>query len=79
MTGSRLYVAAPGIRNYLEFGGAGILVFDIDDGHSFVKRIATPDAPAGKPPENVKGVCASAANRTALLQHAGDGSTASTW
>ncbi len=37
-----LYVAAPGIRNYLEFGGAGILVFDIDNGHKFVKRIATP-------------------------------------
>ena len=32
-----LYVAAPGIRNYLEFGGAGILVFDIDDGHKFVR------------------------------------------
>ena len=29
-----LYVAAPGIRNYLEFGGAGILVFDIDNGHT---------------------------------------------
>ena len=28
-----LYVVAPGIRDYLEFGGAGILVFDIDNGH----------------------------------------------
>ena len=37
-----LYVAAPGIRNYLEFGGAGILVFDMDNGHKFVKRIETP-------------------------------------
>ena len=37
-----LYVVAPGIRNYLEFGGAGILVFDIDNDHKFVKRIATP-------------------------------------
>ena len=36
-----LYVVAPGIRNYLEFGGAGILVFDIDRGHAFVRRIAT--------------------------------------
>ena len=36
-----LYVVCPGIRDYLEFGGAGILVFDIDDGHKFVKRIAT--------------------------------------
>ncbi|MFO0905235.1 MAG: hypothetical protein U0939_19665 [Pirellulales bacterium] len=26
----RLYVAAPGLRNYVEWGGAGILVFAID-------------------------------------------------
>ena len=36
-----LYVAAPGIRDYLEYGGHGLLVFDIDDGHRFVKRIPT--------------------------------------
>ena len=36
-----LYVATPGIRNYLEYGGHGLLVFDIDDGHRFVKRIPT--------------------------------------
>jgi len=36
-----LYVAAPGIRDYLEYGGHGILVFDIDDGHKFVKRIVS--------------------------------------
>ena len=40
-----LYVVCPGIRDYLEFGGAGILVFDIDNGHKFVKRIATTPAP----------------------------------
>ena len=34
-----LYVAEPGIRNYLEYGGHGVLVFDIDHGHRFVKRI----------------------------------------
>jgi len=34
-----LYVAAFGIRDYLEYGGHGILVFDIDHGHQFVKRI----------------------------------------
>src|SRR2546426_11840692 len=28
-----LYVAAPGIRNYVEWGGKGILVYDIDRGH----------------------------------------------
>ena len=35
-----LYVAAPGIRNYLEYGGHGLVVFDMDAGHKFVKRIA---------------------------------------
>jgi hypothetical protein len=57
-----LYVAAPGIRNYLEFGGAGILVFDMEDGHKFVKRIATPASQRDKP-ENIKGVCACASTR----------------
>ncbi len=55
-----LYVAAPGIRNYLQFGGAGILVFDMDHGHAFVKRIATP-ASRQSNPENMKGICANAA------------------
>jgi DNA-binding beta-propeller fold protein YncE len=57
-----LYVAAPGVRNYLEFGGAGVLVFDMDRGHAFVKRIETPASRLDKP-ENVKGVCACAATR----------------
>jgi DNA-binding beta-propeller fold protein YncE len=56
-----LYVAEPGIRNYLEYGGIGVLVFDIDDGYKFVKRIPTWETPAGKEPENVKGIAASAA------------------
>jgi hypothetical protein len=34
-----LYVAEPGIRNYLQYGGTGVLVFDIDNGYRFVKRI----------------------------------------
>jgi DNA-binding beta-propeller fold protein YncE len=55
-----LYVAEPGIRNDLQYGGAGILVFDIDRDHRFVRRIATPASRVAKP-ENVKGVCASAA------------------
>lgn len=57
--GRYLYVVAPGIRNYLEFGGAGILVFDIDDNYKFVKRIETTASRVPKP-RNIKGVVASA-------------------
>lgn len=56
-----LYVAVPGIRNYLEYGGHGLLVFDIDHGHRFVKRIATGGLDRDGKPINVKGICASAA------------------
>jgi hypothetical protein len=55
-----LYVAEPGIRNYVQYGGVGVLVFDIDNGYKFVKRIPTWNVPAGQEPENVKGVTASA-------------------
>jgi DNA-binding beta-propeller fold protein YncE len=56
-----LYVAVPGIRDYLERGGHGVLVFDIDHGHTFVSRIpARGLGPDGKP-LNVKGVAANAA------------------
>src|SRR5919109_3351781 len=54
-----LYVASPGIRNYVEYGGVGILVFDIDQGYKWIKRIPTWDVPEGKPAENIKGVTAS--------------------
>lgn len=54
-----LYVVSPGIRNYLEFGGAGILVFDMDNNYKFVKRIKTPASEAEKP-DNIKGVVANA-------------------
>jgi DNA-binding beta-propeller fold protein YncE len=54
-----LYVAAPGIRNYLEYGGHGLLVFDMDHGHKFVKRIKTSGLDSQGKPLNVKGVCAS--------------------
>ena len=56
-----LYVAAPGIRNYVEFGGVGVLVFDMDNGHRWMKRIPTLEIKPGQEAENVKGVCASAA------------------
>lgn len=60
--GRYLYVAVPGIRNYLEFGGHGVLVFDMDHGHRFLRRIPFGgiDRPGGKP-LNVKGICASPA------------------
>ncbi len=56
-----LYVAEPGIRNYVEYGGVGVIVYDIDAGYKFVRRIPTQALPAGQEPENVKGVAASAA------------------
>ena len=55
-----LYVAEPGIRNYVEYGGVGVIVYDMDAGHRFVKRIPTFPEVAGEQPENVKGVAASA-------------------
>jgi DNA-binding beta-propeller fold protein YncE len=60
-----LYVAEPGIRNYVEYGGIGVLVYDMDAGHKFVKRIPTFAEVPGKEPENVKGVAADA--KTARL------------
>ncbi|MDE0768738.1 MAG: hypothetical protein OSB19_10140 [Opitutaceae bacterium] len=58
-TGHFLYVATPGIRNYLGYGGHGLLVFDIDDNHRFVKRIATQGFKDDGVPSNVKGVAVS--------------------
>jgi DNA-binding beta-propeller fold protein YncE len=58
-----LYVATPGIRNYLEYGGHGVLVFDMDAGHKFVKRILTAGVDENGKPLNVKGICASAATK----------------
>jgi DNA-binding beta-propeller fold protein YncE len=55
-----LYVANPGIRNYVEHGGVGISVFDSDNGYKFVRRIPTWEVPDGQKPENVKGIVASA-------------------
>ena len=61
-----LYIAEPGIRNYVRYGGIGVLVYDIGQGYKFVKRIPTFETPAGsKDPENVKGIAACA--KTARL------------
>ena len=58
-----LYVATPGIRNDLAWGGSGVLVFDMDHGHKFVKRIpfSVPDDKGA--PRNVKGICANASTQ----------------
>jgi DNA-binding beta-propeller fold protein YncE len=56
-----LYVAEPGIRNYVEYGGVGVLVYDMDRGYAFVRRIPSQEVPAGAEPENVKGIAANAA------------------
>jgi DNA-binding beta-propeller fold protein YncE len=61
-----LYVAVPGIRNDLQYGGAGILVFDIDRGHTFLKRIETPASRQPKP-EAIKGICANATTQRLFL------------
>ncbi len=58
-----LYAGMPGIRDYLEYGGHGVLVFDIDAGHKFVKRIPSKGLDEQGKPLNVKGICASAKTR----------------
>ncbi len=55
-----LYVATPGVRNYLEYGGHGLLVFDMDDDHRFVRRIPLGGLAANGRPLNVKGICGNA-------------------
>src|SRR6478609_3256822 len=54
-----LYVAVPGIRDYLGYGGHGILVFDINNNHRFVKRISTQGLHPNGKPSNVKGIAVS--------------------
>ena len=56
-----LYVASPGIRNYMQYGGHGLMVFDMDHDFKFVKRIATGGLDKSGQPSNVKGVCVSMA------------------
>jgi len=55
-TSRYLYVAVPGVRNYLEYGGHGILVYDMDAGHRLVKRIPTQGLRDDGTRSNVKGV-----------------------
>jgi len=63
-----LYAALPGVGggNNLKYGGAGVLVFDIDHGHKFVRRIPLQGTmPDGGRQEAIKGIAAHA--RTARL------------
>jgi DNA-binding beta-propeller fold protein YncE len=60
LTGRYLYVAVPGVRDYLGFGGHGLLVFDMDHGHRLVKRIPLKGYhPKNGLPSNVKGIAIS--------------------
>jgi len=58
-----LYVTEPGIRNYTEYGGHGILVYNMDKGYALVKRIPTGSLDSTGHPSNVKGVCVSLATQ----------------
>ncbi len=62
-----LYVAVPGIRDYLEYGGHGILVYDISDNYRLIKRIATSGLKADGKPSNVKGVAVSLATNSIYI------------
>jgi len=57
LNGRYLFAAVPGVRDYLGYGGHGLVVFDIDHGHKFVKRIALNGLhPKSGLPSNVKGI-----------------------
>jgi DNA-binding beta-propeller fold protein YncE len=55
-----LYVAEPGIRNYVEYGGIGVLVYETGRPYRFLRRIPTWTVAPGQVPDNVKGIAASA-------------------
>jgi len=57
-----LYVASPGVRDYLDWGGHGVLVFDVNDAHRFVKRISLEGYGIDEKGKvlNIKGICAHA-------------------
>ena len=73
-----LYVAEPGVPNYVEYGGVGVLVFDMDAGYRSVRRIPTFEVPQGKEPDNVKGIAAHAGNGRLYVSTI-SGSRLSTW
>src|SRR5687768_18505705 len=62
-----LYVAVPGAGNEAEYRGVGILVYDIDNGHKFVKRIPTWPVAKGEQPDQVRGIAADAAGKRLFI------------
>jgi DNA-binding beta-propeller fold protein YncE len=62
-----LYVAVPGAGNEAEYRGVGILVYDIDNGHKFVKRIPTWPVAKGQQPEQVRGIAANAKTKRLFI------------
>ncbi len=62
-----LYVAVPGAGNESEYRGVGILVYDIDNGHTFVKRIPTWPVASGQQPEQVRGIAANARTKRLFI------------
>ncbi|HMI03095.1 MAG TPA: hypothetical protein VK541_11470 [Pedobacter sp.] len=66
-TGRYLYVAVPGIRDYMGYGGHGLLVFDINKNHQFVKRIETRGFHPNNKPSNVKGIAVSLPNNSIYI------------
>ena len=73
MTGRYLYAALPGVGggSNPNYGGVGILVWDIDHGHKFVKRIPLQGEPPPPPPANGRGRGNAAEAIKGIAAHAG--------
>jgi DNA-binding beta-propeller fold protein YncE len=62
LDGTYVFAAVPGVGSDQQKGGDGVVVFDIDHGYKFVKRIALPYL-RGRPPEIAKGIVANVATK----------------
>lgn len=70
-SGQFLYVGEPGIRDYTELGGHGILVYDIAHGHQLVRRIPTAGVDDRGKPLAVKGIGACVATKRLYVSTTG--------
>ena len=73
-----IYVATPGIRNYMSYGGIGVLVYDASRGYALVET--HPDlagAASGSGGRERQGHRRQREDRPALRQHASSASAAS--